>query len=65
MADRSFTIELRVGESLAISGGVIVTLLEKSGQRARLAFIAPDHVKVTKGQKARAGVEQAKNGLTV
>lgn len=65
MADRSFSIDLRVGESLSIDGGkCLITLLEKSGQRAKLAFIAGDDVAVVKGKKAAAGAEQAKRGLT-
>ncbi|MEK6244023.1 MAG: hypothetical protein AABM33_05925 [Pseudomonadota bacterium] len=65
MADRSISFDLRVGESLAIDGGkVLVTLLEKSGQRARLAFIVAEGIDFVKGKKAKAGAEQAKRGLT-
>ena len=65
MADRSFSIDLTGRRILAIDGGkVLLTLLEKSGQRAKLAFVAGDDVTVVKGRKALAGAEQAKKGLT-
>lgn len=38
-------IELKVGESMKV-GDALVTLLEKSGQRARLRIKAEDGVKV-------------------
>jgi len=65
MADRSFSVDLRVGESLAIDDGkIVISLLEKSGQRAKLAFVVEDGVTFLKGKRASAGAEQAKRGLT-
>lgn len=40
-------VDLRVGEELRLDGGrIIVTLLEKSGQRARISVEADDSVKI-------------------
>ena len=66
MAARSLSLDLKVGDSLAIDRGrILVTLMEKSGQIARLAFVVPDGVDFVKGKKSTAGAEQAKKGLTV
>lgn len=44
---KSLTVELRVGESVAIDGGrIIATLEHKSGQRARLAFEAEEQTRI-------------------
>lgn len=60
----TLTLELRVGESVQIdSGKVVVTLAEKSGQRARLQFRADEDVSIKK--TAPAGAEQAKRGINV
>lgn len=43
----SWKIDLRVGETLQLDGGrITVTLLEKSGQRARISVEADESVKV-------------------
>ena len=40
---RAKTIDIRIGEGVSIDGGrVVVTLEEKSGQRARLRFEAEE-----------------------
>lgn len=56
--------DLRVGESVSFDGGrIVVTLLEKSGQRARLDIRADDDVKVTVNKSEMASII-AKRGLT-
>lgn len=43
----SMKVDLRVGETLRFNGGqIVVTLLEKSGQRARVSVEADDSVKI-------------------
>lgn len=66
MGDRSFSVDVKVGESLSIDGGrLILTVLEKSGQRAKLGIVHDGSVEVKKGIKATAGAEMAKKGLTL
>lgn len=57
--------ELRAGDSLLIDDRrVTVTLLSKSGQRARLSVSADDSIKIEKGQMP-TDAEQARNGLRI
>lgn len=43
----SMKVDLRVGEPLRFNGGqIVITLLEKSGQRARISVEADDSVKI-------------------
>jgi hypothetical protein len=58
-------IDVKVGESVSIDGGrAVVTLLEKSGQRARLSFKADDDVKIQHvTRRIETGAAQAKKGL--
>ena len=43
----SMKVDLRVGETLRFNGGqIVVTLLEKSGQRARISVEADDSVRI-------------------
>jgi len=43
----SMKVDLRVGEQLAFNGGqIVITLLEKSGQRARIGVEADDSVRI-------------------
>lgn len=54
-----------MGETLSLdSGRVLLTLLEKSGQRAKLALVAPKEVTWTKGRRASVDLETIKQGLT-
>lgn len=63
-ARRSFSIEVKVGESVTIGqGDVVVTLLEKSGQRARLGFDAAKNVSVNKIVPFPSGAAQARKGI--
>lgn len=59
--DRSIVIELRVGDSVSI-GDAVVTLQEKSGQRARLRVVAPPGVRVDPPART-AGSDLAKRGV--
>ena len=40
----------RVGESIVINGNVVITLINSSGQRARLGIVAPTDVTVHRGE---------------
>lgn len=63
-ARRSFSIEVKVGESVSIDrGAVVVTLLEKSGQRARLGFDAEKDMPVNKVTAFPSGASQARKGI--
>ncbi len=43
----SMKVDLRVGEPLRFNGGqIVITLLEKSGQRARISVEADDSVSI-------------------
>lgn len=61
MADRSQSIDLKVGESMRV-GSATVTLLEKSGQRAKLRVTADDTVKVHRMVEQQA-TSQAARGV--
>jgi carbon storage regulator len=39
-----------VGESIVINGNVVITLINSSGQRARLGIVAPTDVTVHRGE---------------
>lgn len=65
MTRNSLLMDVRVGESVSIDDGrVVVTLKEKSGQRAKLHFDSESKVNITP-VRARAAAEQAKHGLAV
>lgn len=57
----NLVIDLRVGESIAVTGEARIELVHKSGQFARLRVIAPREVRITKqstdskSEKPRAG----------
>lgn len=60
----SLKIDLRVGETVRLDDGrITVTLLEKSGQRARLDIVAAPDVRIDQPRQRTA--EAAKNGLTL
>ena len=59
--DKSIVVELRVGDSVSI-GDAVVTLQEKSGQRARLRVMAPPGVRVNPPAKT-VGSDMAKQGV--
>lgn len=59
--DKSIVIELRVGDTVSI-GDAVVTLQEKSGQRARIRVVAPPGVRVNPPARS-AGSEMAKQGV--
>lgn len=63
---QTYRTDLRVGESLSIdSGRVIMTLEEKSGQRARLAFTSTEEVRFDKDVRGRTGATNAARGIRV
>lgn len=65
MTVRALTLDVRVGESVSVDRGrVTVTVEEKSGQRARLKFMADDTVSIKKvGTVPKAGADLAKQGI--
>jgi pyruvate kinase len=65
MSIRALTLDVRVGESVSMDGGrVTLTVEEKSGQRARLRFLADDAVTIRKqGAAMKPGAEQARAGI--
>ena len=44
--NKKLAIDVTVGETVNVSGPVQVTLLDKSGKRARLQFVADESVKI-------------------
>jgi len=62
---RTFSVDIKVGESISVDRGrVVLTVVEKSGQRARLAIDAEKTVPVNKVElNLKAGVEQARKGV--
>lgn len=58
-------LDLRVGESVNFDDSrVKVTLLEKSGQRARLEIVADEDVKISTKRNTDASII-AKHGVTI
>lgn len=58
------TMDVRVGESVSIDNGrVTVTVEEKSGQRARLRFMADQAIGIEKVRAPKPGAEQARRGI--
>lgn len=52
----SLKVDLRVGETLIFNGGqIVVTLLEKSGQRARISVEADDSVVIQPPSRETSG----------
>lgn len=65
MSTKALKLDLRVGETVTFDGGrITVTLLDKSGQRARLDIKAEEGVKIGTPRVALAA-DQAKKGLTL
>lgn len=66
-ARKAFSIDVKVGESVSIDRGrIFFTVLEKTGQRAKIGFDVPESVRVEKLQTFNAGgsgAEQAKKGI--
>lgn len=52
----SLIIDVRPGECLALSDGVMVELVHKSGQLARLRVIAPREVRIEKLSEHQARI---------
>jgi len=63
----SLVLDVKVGDSVSIdSDRVIMTVLEKSGQRARLSFNADPDVKVQRvARRPTTGAAQARMGLSL
>lgn len=62
LTQKTISADLKVGEKVVI-GSVTVTLLEKSGQRARLRITADSSVRVDLPRRASTGAAQAIEGL--
>lgn len=64
MTKKSLSMDVKVGESVSIDGGrTLLTVLEKSGQRARLRFEIDPEVTVRKITPVKTGAEVASRGL--
>lgn len=65
MAKKSLFLDLKIGQSISIDGGrIVVSLEEKSGQRAKLKFVADDGVQIHRPQEpVKSGALQAMNGI--
>lgn len=62
---RSFSIDVKVGESVSIDQGrVVVTVLDKSGRTAKLGFDAAKDAAVNKVTAFPSGAMHAKKGVT-
>lgn len=57
-------LDLRIGESIKIGDHAVITLEEKSGQRARLAIEADKSVPVSRVQKQTPASIAASVGIT-
>jgi len=65
MSKSALKLDLAVGETVSFDNGrITITLLEKSGQRARLDIKADDGVKINTPRSTQAA-EQARRGLSV
>lgn len=66
MTKQSLSMDVRVGESVAIDGDrITLTVDEKSGQRARLRFEMDASVVVKKVVPAQTGASLARHGVRV
>lgn len=63
MAKTTIAIELRAGESLAVSGPAAIRLESKSGGVARLSVTADEGVRIDRPQRQKSGAEQARMGV--
>ncbi len=55
-SDVSLKVDLRVGETLTFNNGqIVITLLEKSGQRARISVEADDSVEIQPPSRETSG----------
>lgn len=53
----SLKVDLRVGETLTFNNGqIVITLLEKSGQRARISVEADDSVEIQPPSRETSGL---------
>lgn len=50
----------KVGETVVIDGGIVITLVEIRGERIRLSFDAPRGIKIHRGEVA-AEIKKEKN----
>lgn len=63
-ARRSFSIDVKVGESVTVDRGrIVITLLEKSGKTAKLGFDAEKEVPINKQTAFPSGAAQARKGI--
>ena len=65
MKKGTLRLDLRVGESVRIGDYAVITLEEKSGKSARIAFEADRSVPINKVTKGPTAAETMRNGLAV
>lgn len=64
MTKRSFSIDVKVGESVSIDRGrIVVTVMEKSGRTAKIGFEADKEVPINKITSSPSGAAQARKGI--
>lgn len=59
---RTLVMDVKVGESVSIDSGIVITLDAKSGQLARLRFVH-EGADIKRVEPARSGAERARLGL--
>lgn len=66
MTKKSLSMDVKVGDSVSIDGGrVVITVGEKSGQRARLKFEVDSDVNVQRVSPEKSGADRAARGLSL
>lgn len=65
MKKSTLRLDLRPGESVRIGDHAVITLEEKSGNRARIAFEADRSVPITRVQKGPTAAETMRQGLAL
>lgn len=65
---RSMYVDLKVGQSMTIDGGrIVISLTEKTGQRAQLKVLAAPDIKIERpgASSSGSGARQAQLGTKV
>ncbi len=57
-------LDLKPGESVRIGDNIVITLEDKSGRSARIAFEADRSVKITRVKDEKTAAQFLRNGLS-
>ncbi|MCY1167372.1 hypothetical protein D9M73_73330 [compost metagenome] len=61
---RSLVMDVRVGDSVTLDGGrIVIQVMEKSGQRAKLSITANAEVSISRKKPASSGAKAAQSGI--